>query len=246
MKLLFLEKFYCTFFILFQLLPFASFNQSLIGLKIIYSNNYLQTDISNRSETALRCGNGVGAGISFNSKLNNNLYVQSSFEAVTKSYHFERLGAYKGVFQNHSNTYLQVPVVLKYIVFKRNKWCLTLDGGFYSGFWISGKIKGSTPNIFHSTNDTAVINGSTTQYLQLESYSEKYKFNKERDRRIEIGGILGLALNYHLKKNVLTASVNYCHSFTNQLKISSQTLSPRLNRTLMSSLEFFFDLNDIF
>ncbi len=246
MKFLFLKMAYWPFIILFQLLPYTSFNQPLLGLKVNYANNFLQANISNRSYTSLRNGNGIGFGILFNSKLNNIFNLQSSLEVVNKAYSFERLEAYQGIYEYHNNVYLQIPVLLEYAVLKGNKWSVMLNGGFYIGFWLQGRVKGSIPNIFNSVNDTIFTNGSTTQYLQLTKYSEKYQFNKERDKRLEIGWIPGVSLNYHRRKGFLTASVNYYHSLTSQVKNSIQSSTPfRLNRTVITSIGYSFDLHKI-
>ncbi len=245
MKSLSLRRSYLALFI-FQIMPFLSFEQTLIGAKALYASNQLQMDISNRSYTTLRKGNGVGFGVSLIAPIDKSFSFQTSLETVSKRYSLERLDNYQGVFECFNNIYLQLPLLVKFKVFGKGDFNCYFEGGVYAGYWLAGNVRGSTPNLFNSINDSTINGGTTMQYLETTHYKAKHDFSSRSDRRLEVGWIPGMSATYRLHSIVLSANVDYYQSFISQQKSTIQEINARFNRTFLVSVGCFSDIRKIF
>ena len=88
-------------------------------------------------------------------------------------------------FQTTQNTYLQLPIMLRFSVGKKQFKVFANVGGF-GGYLFHCKLSGKIMNVFDMENSY--------------SYKEKYEFDKRKDQRFELGLSAGLGLEYFLKK----------------------------------------------
>jgi len=222
---------------LIQLLSLTSYAQFSIGVKTGYSNNHLNTNISNRILTQNKNGNSTGFGLLINCKINNRIGIESSVELLQKKYSFVRNDVYTGVYESFINSYLQIPLIAQFKVIEKKKINVAISSGVYGGYWAFAKIKGAIPNIYNNISDSIGNNGQSIQYIQLAPYSEKYQFSKRKDNRFEFGWILDITLKCQLNKNYLTfIECNYYQALTDQQKnyMIHQTL--KYNETIFASI----------
>jgi hypothetical protein len=225
-----------TLILLVFIFSFDCKAQFAIGFGVGFSNNYLNTNISNRTFTQNKNGSSAGFGILVNCKINNRIGIESSVELLQKKYSFVRNGIYEGVFESFINSYLQIPVVAQFKVIEKKKINVAINSGVYGGYRAFAKIKGAIPNIYNNINDSIGNNGQSIQHIRLTSYSEKYHFLKE-DNRFEFGWILGIALNYQFNRNYsVVFECNYYQAITNQQKNYIIYQTPKYNETLFASI----------
>ncbi len=190
--------------------------QILLGLQIGLSSNYLKTNIANRPSTTINSQTGYTIGLPFQYGLKYWLYFQALPNITQKNYTVSRTGSLQGVYQQNNNTYLQLPVSLHVIYGKRLQ--VFANAGGYIGYWAGGRTKGKAPNIFAVT-DTVNATGQQTENFQLTAYNQKYDFNNLRDRRLELGWVVGVGLQYKPQKNyTVFIECNYYQSLTDQQK----------------------------
>jgi len=129
-----------------------------------------------------------------------------------------------GEYDQHSNTYFQLPIGVGY----EHEWGrlrIDLDLGVYAGYWLYGRVKGSTADIFGGTSS-----GSSQQF-PLTGYDKRYVFNSQRDRRWEEGWWIAPGLQYRLHDRWwLSAGARYFQSLSSQNKAPVSSI-PAYNRT---------------
>ncbi|MGB8194273.1 MAG: porin family protein [Chitinophagaceae bacterium] len=215
--------------------------QAYYGFKAGYNQTWLQTDVSNISFTKLRSGPGYSVEIPFRVDVTKKFYVESGLNFINKSHSIVRTGAYTGSEIRYTNTYLQLPVKLG-AHFKLNKLGFFINAGVGASWWASGKVKGSSPNIFNFTS-TVSNNGQITDNFHLDNYSERYQFNAEKDNRFEFGWSAGAGLQFPLKKTrYVFAELNYYQSLTDQQKKYMAMQNPRYYKTYSVSIGYLIPL----
>jgi hypothetical protein len=204
----------CIFLLLLQTTLHA---QTSLGVEGGLSNNRYETNISNRASTVLTNYNGIYVGLPFRYAIHPWLYLTTTPGLVQKGYSMDRTDSLYGEFDQHVNTYLQLPVGVSF-VYNWRRLRVSLDLGVYTGYWLSGRVKGKTANIFNIT-DNIGANGQTSESFLLSDYSNKYSFLSERDNRWEFGWNIGPGLYYHLAGHCwLTGGARLYQSLTSQQK----------------------------
>lgn len=220
--------------------------QYSLSFSVGLSNNYLQTNISNQSNTTINYKLGYFSSLSFLSKINNRFLFNTDLSILQKNYSINRTGIYAAIYQNHTNNYIQLPISMNYSVFHRKKIELLAQGGGYIAYWLSGKIKGNIPDIF-SVKDSINSSGQNIETFSLTNYSQKYQFNNQIDNRIEFGLIVGLNVIWQLKSSKkINFKFLYFNSLINQQKKYSINEIPRYNQTFVLSMGYLFNTSDIF
>jgi hypothetical protein len=212
------------FFLLIIFTP-ALKAQTALGIEAGISSSYLSTNISNRAATSIAYDIGYTINIPFQYKIKEWLYVETAPNITQKNYSINRTDSFAGNYESFLNTYLQLPIMAKFVFGKRLQWFA--DAGAYGGYWLSGRVQGTTPNIFNIT----------AAGIQSTSYSEKYQFNNQTDNRFELGWVAGVGAQYHVtKKYMLMASARYYQSLTSQLKNYTVNEVPQYNQTFTFSI----------
>lgn len=151
-------------------------------------------------------------------------YIQKNFDIV-------RTGFFTGVYQKNNNTYLQLPLDLRFS-FGGKALRGFVDLGGYAAYWQSGRIKGTEANILNEV-DTAYENVNPTSILGENypyTYDQKYVFNSTKDNRMEFGLIGGAGVSYELFQiYTFYLEGRYYRAMTDQQKHYEMNQAPRYN-----------------
>jgi hypothetical protein len=200
--------------------------QTSLGLEAGISSGFINTNISNRPSTVIDHNIGYTINIPFQYKIKDWLYFETGIDITQKNYFIDRTDSFAGLYTAFKNTYLQIPLMLKYVYGKRLQ--LFADAGVYGGYWVSSRIAGTTPNIFgiDSSNRIEDIN-----------YKQKNTLTSQIDNRLEFGWVVGVGVHYHLnKKYMFIADGKYYQSLTDQLKKYFINEVPQYNTAFTFSL----------
>ena len=108
------------------------------------------------------------------------LGLRAELEATERNYRFYRTGMYEGTDYTTHNTYLQLPVLTQFS-FGGQKVRGFVNVGFYTGYWIAGKEKGTWYDSF--SNEEMDVNSA-------------YVFHKQKDQRWDFGLAGGVGIEY--------------------------------------------------
>jgi len=209
--------------------------QSWFGWQAGISSSSLRTNVSNRAYTSIGDGQGYSIGLIFKRKVLQWLSLEVTPDVTQKNYVIDRTDMLSGIYCRYHNTYLQLPVTAHIAYGRRLQ--VSADAGLYGGYWLAGRIKGATPDVFSVSTGNNTGTGQTTETFQLSSYNEKYTFNSQRDHRMEWGWIAGGGLEYTCsKKYVAFAKCAYYQSLTDQQKKYMISQVPRYNATFVFSV----------
>ena len=236
------DKKFISFLLSLLVVSFAGKAQFSVGVSGGYSNNHLNTDISNRVYTTNTNGNGFSADLQINYNLSNRISLQSGLGLVQKNYSFIRTGDYQGVFETFTNTYLQLPLTARVKILEKKKLRILFNIGVYEAYWTFAHVHGATPNILNSTNSTN-SSGQMVQYTNIDNYSEKYQFNTIKDNRFEFGLTAGISIQYAINnKYSIFIEPDYYQSLTDQQKKYMINQIPNINQTFRVSMGFIMKL----
>jgi hypothetical protein len=225
------QIFLCLFFMIAGTSLYA---QTSLGVEGGLSYNSRATNIANRAATTLTGVVGFQVGIPFRYEICPWLYAVTKPGLVQKGYSMDRTDSLSGEYDRHQNSYLQLPVGVSFVQ-EWGRFRGTIDPGIYTGYWLYGRVKGSTADIF-SVSDNTGPGGQTSEQYLLKPYDSRYNFLSQRDERWEWGWWLGLGLQYRLDHRCrLTAGGNYYRGWTSQEKAPVSPI-PSYNRTWTFSL----------
>jgi Outer membrane protein beta-barrel domain len=216
------------------LLANALFAQISVGVEGGLSYNSYRTNIVNRSATALANKAGFGFALPLRYKVYSWLYVVCTPSLVQKGYSMNRIDSLSGEYDQHNNTYVQLPIGLG-VLHEWGRWRAGLGLGMYAGYWLYGRVKGNTADIFGNANGDGGSLQPSEQFL-LSGYDQRYSFNTARDVRWEEGWWVGPELQYRIRRCWwLTAAAHYYQSLTSQEKAAVSPI-PAYNRTWIFSV----------
>ena len=218
-------------FLTFFFLPLTAslFAQTSVGVEGGLSDNSYHTNIANRAATQLASKAGYSIAIPLRYRVCRWLYVVASPGLVQKGYSMNRTDSLSGEYDQHTNLYLQLPIGVG-ITREWGRWRVGLELGVYAGYWLSGRVKGNTAEIFGS------VGANNSEQFQLTGYNASYSFNAQRDKRWEAGWWTGSALQYRMTDTWgLTAGARYYGALTSQDKAPLSPI-PAYNRTWIFSL----------
>jgi hypothetical protein len=205
------------------------FAQTSIGVEGGLSYNSYNTNIANRPATELTGEAGFSIALPLRWRIYPWLYAIAAPGWVQKGYSINRTDSLSGEYDQHTNTYLQLPIGIS-LTHEWSRLRVGLDLGLYAGYWLFGRVKGKTADIFGSTG------ASGSEQFQLTAYDDSYSFNTQRDNRWESGWWIGPALQYRLTDAwCLTAVAHYYQSLTSQEKASVSPI-PAYNQTWIFSI----------
>ncbi len=167
--------------------------QVFVGVEAGANRNYL---ISNTSDKPFfdyqpSYGYSVGASVRYVfPKLSSwfgGIQVVPTF--IQKNYRIQRTGDYSPMYQQTTNSYLQLPVMAQFKFGGHITKTQTLHGilnlGGYGAYWMSGHLKGRALSPFDPNN--------------YQSFDTKYTFDNTKDNRVELGAVAGAGLQYALR-----------------------------------------------
>lgn len=238
-------------YFLFSLFFFFLFSvqvksQLSIGIEGGGTKNYLNTNVSNLVSTKYNPAYGFNIGIPVLYKINDWLAFQADPSYIQKNYQLARTDFFQGVYQDNTNTYLQLPL-MAHLSFGGQQLRGFLNLGGYGGYWLSAHIKGTTPNIldepaYTNTVSNAQPNNVFDEYTPY-NYNEKYQFNNTKDNRMELGLLAGVGMSYEMNdKYLFFGEARYYQSMSDQQKNYQINLVPRYNETVGVSLGCLYEL----
>ena len=210
--------------------------QFYVGIEAGANRNYLVSSTSDKPFFDYQPSNGYSIGVPIRytfPKLSWFGGIQAVPSFVQKNYRIQRTGYYAPMYQQTTNSYVQLPVMAQFRFGGRINKAQTLHGilnlGGYGGYWLSGHVEGRALSPMDPVN--------------YQSFDEKYTFSSEKDRRIELGGVAGIGLQYMPnKKYVFSIEGRYTPSFTDQQKNYSENQVPRYNDTYSLLVGFQYQL----
>jgi len=210
--------------------------QSSIGLETGLSAGYLNTNIANRESSEITYRLGYSIAVPFEYKLNKWLSVETAPGILQKNYSISRTDSLAGAYTSFINTYLQVPVIAKAILFHKKKLTFFANAGFYYGYWLAAKQRGNEPDIFTATESNN-SSGQTTSTIHYTSFDQKYTINEQIDNRSEWGWIAGAGVQKQINQQyMMYASVRVYEAFTQQQKNYMINQIPQYNETYTLSV----------
>jgi hypothetical protein len=214
---------------LFISLTVSLFAQTSVGVEGGLSYNSYRTNISNRSTIALEDKTGFGIASPIRYRIWSWLYGMATPCLIQKGYSFVRTDSLSGIYDQHTNLYLQLPVGIG-LAHEWGRLSAGLDLGAYAGYWLYGRVKGATADIFGTTGTAG------SEQFKLIGYNQSYSFNTQRDNRWEEGWWTGLDIRYRLTENFwLTAGLTYYEALSSQEKASINS-TPAYNQTWLLSI----------
>jgi hypothetical protein len=208
--------------------------QLFVGIEGGANRNYLVSNTEDKPFFDYQPLNGFSVGVPIRytfPKISWFGGIQVTPSYVQKNYMMERSGYYEPIYQHNYNNYLELPVMAQFRfggnIGKTQSLHGILNLGGYTGYWLSGNIKGRTLSPMDPNN--------------FQSYDESYTFSEEKDNRFEAGGLAGIGLQYMPnKKYVISIEGRYTASMTDQQKAYSENQTPRYNDTysLLMSVQY--------
>jgi len=217
--------------------------QLYTGIEAGLYKNYLITNNAAQSSTNYNSALGVGVGLPILYQFTKWFALKADPNYTQKNYKITRTGFYRGIYQNNTNAYIQLPILANFS-FGGTRVRGFMNMGLYGAYWISAKVKGVEPNILNLI-DTAVNSTTILNENNGYSYNEKYQFDNIKDNRLEMGWLAGVGISYILKSaSRLFVEARYTSSLTDQQKQYQTNQTPRYNDNYGISLGCLFRLDN--
>ena len=199
--------------------------QLYVGVEAGANKNYLVSNTEDKPFFDYKPSNGFAVGVPVRYSFPALSWfggIQATPSYVQKNYRMQRSGYYEPIYQQTTNSYLELPVMAQFRFGGNITKTQTLHGilnlGGYGGYWMTSHVKGRTLSPMDPNN--------------YQSYDEPYTFSDEKDNRIELGGLAGLGIQYMPnKKYVISIEARYTPALTDQQKAYSENQTPRYNDT---------------
>jgi hypothetical protein len=205
--------------------------QFFVGVEGGPNMNYLTTSNASEPFTNYDGMRGWNISIPVGYQFFDWLALQTAPTYIQKNFDIVRTGFFTGVYQKNYNTYVQLPLDLKFS-FGGKELRGFVDLGGYGAYWASGRIKGTEANILNEV-DTAYENVNPTSILGENypyTYNQKYVFNSTKDNRMEFGLIGGAGVSYELFQiYTFYLEGRYYRAMTDQQKHYEINQAPRYN-----------------
>jgi hypothetical protein len=212
--------------------------QLFLGVEGGPNRNYLTTSNASEPFTNYQGMKGWNIGIPIGYQFFDWLALEATPTYIQKNFDIVRTGFFTGVYQKNYNTYLQLPLNLRFS-FGGKELRGFVDLGGYAAYWASGRIKGTEANILNEV-DTAYQTVNPSSILGENAgytYNQKYVFNSSKDNRMEFGLIGGAGISYELFKTyTFYLEGRYYRAMTDQQKLYELNQAPRYNDNFGVSL----------
>jgi len=211
--------------------------QQLLGFEAGVSRNFLKTNGPSQVSTRVDAKNGYYFASRIQFRLGHIIAIETMPGLIEKNYSVSRTDSLAGIYTDHSNKYLQIPLTLHAVIGKRLKFFL--DAGIFGGYWVNSKINGTVPDIFSVNSDK----NQHGQEFNLVPYSQNYSFDKQKDQRFDFGyiGGLGLQFNFFQQLDGFIAG-RYFYAISNRQKNNPAYDMGSYNQTTTVSLGITYNL----
>lgn len=201
--------------------------QTNIGLDAGISYNKLKFKPANNN-LILSSKQGYIINLNIDHKLNNWIAVEASPGVLQKNYSVKNTN---NIYQDVNNTYLQLPISIKFNQKLLSRLSLSGAIGGYYAYWLKSTINGIVPNVFKLSTGSG-----GDELIKVEGIKSEYTFS-ERDNRLELGCAAKLGLNYRIL-NALSFSIkgHYYRSLTDQQKQITELQATRYDETLAATI----------
>jgi len=216
--------------------------QLYMGIEAGVTNNFFVTNNAAQLSTNYNSALGMEVGLPLSYQCKKWFALQADLNYTQKNYKITRTGFYKGIYQNNTNSYIQLPILANFS-FGGSRIRGFMNIGLYGAYWMSSKVKGVEPNILNlidtAVNATTVLNENSGY-----SYNEKYQFSNIKDNRFELGWLTGVGISYTLKSaSRLFVEARFTSSLTDQQKQYQINQTPRYNDTYGISVGYLYKLD---
>jgi len=213
--------------------------QWYVGIEGGANKNYLISNTSDKPFFEYQPSNGFSAGVPVRYEFPGLHWfggIQAVPTYVQKNYRIQRTGYYSPMYQQTTNSYVELPIMAQFrfggTIAKTQSLYGILNLGGYGGYWLSGHVKGR-----------AVSPMDPTDY---QPFDEAYAFSTTKDNRFQWGGLAGLGLQYAPNKNyVFSIEGRYTPAFSDLQKAYSENQTPRYNDTYSILLNAQYRLSAI-
>lgn len=218
-----LRRHLCLFVAIFFTYTLDANAQMSFGIDVGLTNNKLNFS-SKYSNLKLSSKDGYMTNLIIKHKLDKWLSFEASPGVIQKNYSIRNIN---NINQNIDNTYLHLPLSMKYEVSLVKNVNISGSFGAYYAYWISSVVSGVAPNVFELSS-----NPKGDELIKVENIDYKYKFTKQ-DNKSELGWILKLGIEYGIFNHIsLLINAQYYRSITDQQKRINELESEKRNRTL--------------
>ncbi|HLZ86954.1 MAG TPA: outer membrane beta-barrel protein [Puia sp.] len=233
----------CAVFILL-LYSIRGNGQWYAGVEAGGTRDYLITTTGGEAFTSYHGATGFLVDIPVQYRVNDWLAFESGAGFEQKNYMMSRTGFFQGVGQKNSNGYLQLPL-LGDCSFGGKKIRGFVKAGVYGAYWLTGRIKGNSPNILNTTDTTTLNPSGVLNVDNGYTYNQRYAFSS-KDNRIELGWLAGAGIRYQVNGLLcLYLEGRYAGAFTDQQKKYQLNQTPRYNSTYGIGIGSLFNLKRI-
>jgi len=233
----------CAIFLLF----FYSIHgngQWYAGFEAGGTRNFLITTTGGGSFTSYQGATGIAFDIPVLFRVNDWLAIESGAGFEQKNYRMVRSGFFQGVWQQNSNGYLQLPLQGN-CSFGGKKIKGFVKTGVYGAYWLTARIKGTSPNILSPTDTTTLNPTALLEANNGYNYNQRYSFST-KDNRVEFGWLTGVGISYQLNRlTCLFLEGSYTSAITGQQKKYQLNQTPRYNSTYGISIGTLFHLKHL-
>lgn len=215
--------------------------QLSVGMTGGYTKSYLYTNAGYRVSTQYEPSTGFSIGIPVRYSVNRWLAFQAEPQFIQKNYQLSRTGFYEGIYQISTNQYLQLPV-MSHFAFGGSQLKGFLNLGGYAAYWAASRIEGVTPNIDNQTGDEWAVSRLLELY-PAQYFNESYVFDGRKDRRLEIGWLVGAGLSYQAARYNFFAEGRYYQALSDQQNKYMLNQIPRYNQSYVLQIGCLYQLN---
>ena len=203
------------------------------GIEGGYSYNMLNTSTGYRLYTSYENRAGFLIGVPVLVHFSKQFALGSGLRYVQKNYRYQRtlLGEHL-LYSDFTNGFLQVPLFLDFSLGKNN-WRIFFDIGATLGFWLRSSRKGEWMGFSENPYDP--------DYIQIEQFNERIKFDNRRDNRFESALFAGVGFRYTLKSFTPFISAQLHYGLTDLQKNYMLNQVSRYNNTITVQMGILFN-----
>ncbi|MDD3108674.1 MAG: porin family protein [Alistipes sp.] len=197
-----------------------------VGVSGGYTYNKLTTSSDYKYDLRYKARGGWSIAVPVQYRFFDWLAVQAELSYLQKNYHqYRGASHFSSIYCNVRNSYLQIPLMAQFS-FGSERVRGFLNAGGYMGFWLRSRAQGVglSWDITHEMEDN-------------KPYSSNVEFDSRRDRRVELGALVGLGVQYNLSPQIhLQAEARYLYALTDMQKNNMLFQFPRYNNTFVTQI----------
>jgi hypothetical protein len=204
--------------------------QLSLGIEGGLDRNHLITGSGYRANTLSKSVDGAVWGMQADYRFPSSFSIAAGLAVLAKNASVERDGYYQGIYQAGYNEYIQLPLMAGYSA-TRGKMRFAAYGGGFVAYWITGRIKGTIPNIGNLYPPPGIPYTGLLQDMRSWSYDQKYAFSST-DRRVGFGFAARVSIDYRIDRKVgIFLAACFYDAWTDQQKKYAMDQQTRLNET---------------